>query len=233
MAYRPFNFKFCAAEFFTELQKIEDDAERGRWAVQLATDLITLIPKTEYGKLLISQTFDLINKRSESGKLGGRPPKNKGFDLVSQDKSEQKPKSKPEKEPEKETAITTTTTPVVVDQNDIFLKARVLLTAWPEAATAVAAVTAAISQHGLEFTKAQITYSKKNAKANPSAYLQAAMQGDFAGFYAAAEARDAVVAAKQAKAELDAVRQAEEDAKLPPVTAKECFSIFNQLEAAT
>ena len=223
MAYRPFNFKFCAAEFFTELQKIEDDAERGRWAVQLATDLITLLPKTEYGKLLISQTTDLINKRSESGKLGGRPPKSKGFDLVSQDKSEPKPKPKPETEPEKE--ITTTTT------DDFILMAQTLLSAWSPAAAAVDAVAAAlVAGNSIEFIKAQIEYSRANAKANPSGYLQAALKGDYAGFNATARIKAAAAEEKQARTAAEAARQAAEDAKLPPVSPEECFSFFEPLE---
>ncbi len=223
MASRPFNFRFCAAEFFTELQKIEDDAERGRWAVQLATDLITLLPKTEYGKLLISQTTDLINKRSESGKLGGRPPKSKGFDLVSQDKSKPKPKPKPETEPEKE--ITTTT-------DDFILMAKTLLSAWSPAAAAVDAVAAAlVAGNSIEFIKAQIEYSRANAKANPSGYLQAALKGDYAGFNASAQIKAAAVAQKQAKQAAEDARQAEEDALLPAVTPEEVFSNIDQMEA--
>ncbi|SJZ62431.1 hypothetical protein SAMN02745119_01183 [Trichlorobacter thiogenes] len=195
--------------------------------MQLATDLITLLPKTEYGKLLISQTTDLINKRSESGKLGGRPPKSKGFDLVSQDKSEPKPKPKPETEPEKEKEkeITTTTT------DDFILMAQTLLSVWSPAAAAVDAVAAAlVAGNSIEFIKAQIEYSRANAKANPSGYLQAALKGDYAGFNASAQIKAAATAKKQAKQAAEDARQAEEDAALPTLTGDQFFLNVNQLE---
>lgn len=69
---RPFNFKIHAAEFFSAVQKIPM-RERAAFVTQFATDLITLEPSTEYGKHLIKQTIDLIDKQSEYGKMGGKP----------------------------------------------------------------------------------------------------------------------------------------------------------------
>ncbi|MCE1227359.1 MAG: hypothetical protein LWW87_12900 [Geobacteraceae bacterium] len=132
--------------------------------------------------------------------------------------------------------ITTTppTTSVVdVDQNDLLQKAKVLLVAWPEAAAAAPSVAAALANHPPEFIAAQIEHSRKNARTNPCAYLQGTLEHDWAGFYATAEAKAAAAAAKQVKVAQEAARQAEEDAKLPPVTARECFSIIEQLETAT
>lgn len=129
---------------------------------------------------------------------------------------------------------TTTPTPVAaVDKNDLLQKAKLLLSAWPHAAAAVDAVAAALANHSPEFVNAQIEYSRANSKTNPSAYLQAALQGDYAGFYAAESVKAAAAAEKHAKATKEAARQAKEDAKLPPVTARECFSIIEQLETAT
>lgn len=132
----------------------------------------------------------------------------------------------------KKIEYTTTTTSVVVKPNDALLqKAKLILSAWLPAATAVDAVAAALAaNHPPEFIAAQIAYSRQNAKSNPCAYLQAALQGDFAGFYAAEEAKAAAVAAKQARATAEAAALAKEDSLLPPVSATECFSIFEKLE---
>lgn len=69
---RPFNFKIHAAEFFSAVQKIPMK-DRAAFVTQFSTDLITLEPVTEYGKHLIQQTIDLIQKQSDYGKLGGKP----------------------------------------------------------------------------------------------------------------------------------------------------------------
>jgi len=132
----------------------------------------------------------------------------------------------------KKIEYTTTTTAVVVKPNeDLLQKAKLILSAWLPAVAAVDAVAAALAaNHPPEFIVAQIAYSRQNAKSNPCAYLQAALQGDFAGFYAAAEAKAAAVAAKQARATAEAAALAKEDSLLPPVSATECFSIFEKLE---
>lgn len=122
---------------------------------------------------------------------------------------------------------TTTTTPVVVDQNDLLQKAKVLLLAWPPAAAAAPAVAEALQQHGqhgADYAAAQIQHAKLNSKTNPPAFLKLALAGDYAGFYATAEAKATAAAAKQVRAAKEAACQAEEDALLPPVTAEEFFS---------
>ena len=131
----------------------------------------------------------------------------------------------------KEDKPTTVVVKPAINDFDLFQKAQSFLLAWPPAAAAVDSVAAALANHSPEFVNAQIEYSRANSKTNPCAYLQAALRDDFAGFYAAAEAKAAAVAAKQARAAKEAARQAEEDAGLPSVSPEECFSFLDQLEA--
>lgn len=128
---------------------------------------------------------------------------------------------------------TTTLTPVVVDQNDLLEKAKVLLSAWPPAAAAVDAVAVALSNHSPEFVNSQISYSRQNAKNSPVVFLKSALKNDWASFYATEEIKAAAAAEKHAKAAKEAARQAEEDALLPAVTPEEFFTNINQLEALT
>lgn len=116
--------------------------------------------------------------------------------------------------------ITTT----AVGDLDFHSEAKTLLAAWPPAAAAAPAVAAALSNHSPEFVTSQISYSRQNAKTNPVAFVKLALAGDYAGFYAAQEAKAAAAAAKQAKAREEAERQAAEDARLPQITPAECFS---------
>lgn len=118
----------------------------------------------------------------------------------------------------------TTTTPVVVDQNDLLEEAKTLLASWPLAAAAAPAVAEALASYGPDFVKAQLAYSLKKAKSNPSAYLQAALKDDYAGFNALAEAKAAAAKKNQARAAAEAARRAEEDAKLPTVGGAEMFT---------
>lgn len=119
-----------------------------------------------------------------------------------------------------------TTTTVVADHNNL-QQAKVLLLAWPPAAAAAPSVAEALQQHGqhgADYAAAQIQHSKLNSKTNPPAFLKLALAGDYAGFYAAAEAKATAAAAKQVRATEEAARQAEKDALLPPVSAEEFFS---------
>ncbi len=123
-----------------------------------------------------------------------------------------------------------TTTPVVVDQNDLVQKAKALLIAWPEAAAAAPSVAATLANHPPEFVKAQIEYARQNAKSNPCAYLFKALECDYAGFYASVQIKAAAAAQKQAKQAAEDARQAEEDAALPTLTGDQFFLNVNQLE---
>ena len=72
MSTRPFNFKINAAEFFSVVDSLHPK-QRSSFLVQFSKDLLTLEPKTDYGKRVVSKTLDLIKKQSDFGKLGGRP----------------------------------------------------------------------------------------------------------------------------------------------------------------
>ena len=69
---RPFAFTINAAELFSVVNKTPVK-QRGAFLTQLATDLVTLEPVTEYGKKLVSETLEKIEKQSQYGKLGGAP----------------------------------------------------------------------------------------------------------------------------------------------------------------
>lgn len=101
---RPFTFKINAAEFFAVVNSLHHK-QRSTFLVQFSTDLITLEPVTEYGKKIVSETIDFINKQSEYGKTGGRPkerhPKGTLKAPTSKPKGTPKPKEEVEVKEEK------------------------------------------------------------------------------------------------------------------------------------
>lgn len=93
---RPFIFRINAAELFTELQVLNSD-QKAAFITQFSVDLLTLSGTLDYSKKVIFETLQLIEKRSESGKLGGRP-KSKTKAKVKQRLSEAKANTKQEEE---------------------------------------------------------------------------------------------------------------------------------------
>ena len=98
---RPFIFRINAAELFTEIQSLNND-EKASFITQFSVDLVTLNGTFDYSKKVIIETLQLIEKRSESGKLGGRP-KSKAQAKLKQSPS--KAKAKPKQEEEKEVEL--------------------------------------------------------------------------------------------------------------------------------
>lgn len=95
---RPFVFRINAAELFTEIQLLNTE-QKASFISQFSVDLLTLSGTFEYSKKVINETLQLIEKRSESGKLGGRP-KSKTKAKVKQRLSKAKANTKQEEEVE-------------------------------------------------------------------------------------------------------------------------------------
>jgi hypothetical protein len=93
---RPFVFRVHAAELFTQIQPLNME-QRGEFITQLSVDFLTLNPSSDYSKSILDETMQLIEKRKEAGKLGGRP-KSKDKAKVKQRLSKGKAKPKQEEE---------------------------------------------------------------------------------------------------------------------------------------
>lgn len=69
---KPFFYRINAADFFSVINSIKSDRERGRFVYQFAVDLVTQSGTSSYAKSVISEALKYIEKKREAGSKGGK-----------------------------------------------------------------------------------------------------------------------------------------------------------------